>query len=383
MDAIAFLEQQTPLPGFCRQPVAGLAVAAADHVADVGCEGIASHVGSDGSGCWDRVARYGEWQGACGECLWYGKVGPWMDGQTLIDDLIVDDGVPSRGHRLAVFDSRYNVAGVALGTHSTYGNMVAIEFAGCFVDNPEAVAARQQSGPPKLQQVANVRANEDRTQWQLGKCRGCAREIEGGQVVEAAGGRWHRQCFNCSLCEVSLVGVKQKKEEQGRVFCQQCWVERYAPSCFVCGGKIEGKRVRKGETFRHPSCTPISPPITRLTPAAGPKSLSKGASGGVCKEAVSRFNSTSCNLTTIGVGAALLGAEVASAKRTQRIVNKYGAAKQSGSKNMLPAKNHTGGKASTGKKEARRTKLAAKPKPSFCLAESTVNSMAMGYGDLL
>ena len=41
----------------------------------------------------------------------------------------VDDGVPSRGHRLAVFDDGYNMAGVAVGAHAVFGNMVAIEFA--------------------------------------------------------------------------------------------------------------------------------------------------------------------------------------------------------------------------------------------------------------
>jgi len=41
-------------------------------------------------------------------------------------------------------------------------------------------------------------------------------------------------------------GVKQKKEEDGRVFCQPCWVELYAKTCFVCKQKIEGSAVRKG-----------------------------------------------------------------------------------------------------------------------------------------
>ena len=42
----------------------------------------------------------------------------------------------------------------------------------------------------------------------------------------------------CSRCEEPLAGVKQKKVEKGYLFCQPCWVELYAPSCFVCGEKI-------------------------------------------------------------------------------------------------------------------------------------------------
>merc|ERR1711998_281894 len=118
-----------------------------------GAEGVASHSGSDGATSWERQTRYGQWLGASGECLWYGRLGSWVDAKSIIDDLVVDDGVPSRGHRLAVFDERYNMAGVATGDHKAYGNMVAIELAGSYTEEQNAIKERLRAGAPKLQKV--------------------------------------------------------------------------------------------------------------------------------------------------------------------------------------------------------------------------------------
>jgi len=251
-DALKFLSAQPPLEMSSEQ-VVGLQLSAADHVADIGAEGVASHTGSDESGCWDRSSRYGEWAGAVGECLWYGRAED-VSGESIIDDLIIDDGVPSRGHRLAVFDERYRVAGVSIGAHTTFGDMVAIEFAAEYTDNPEAIAQRIEAGPPPLD---HSKAKAGGTAWDLGTCRGCGLEIKGGRVVEVPKlGKWHVDCFVCSRCEEPLAGVKQKKEEKKRLFCQPCWVELYAKTCFVCGKKISGDRITKGDTYRHPKCKP-------------------------------------------------------------------------------------------------------------------------------
>ena len=37
-----------------------------------------------------------------------------------------------------------------------------------------------------------------------------------------------------------LAGVKEKREEEGRLFCKPCWVELYAPTCYICKQKIAG-----------------------------------------------------------------------------------------------------------------------------------------------
>jgi uncharacterized protein YkwD len=48
--------------------------------------------------------------------------------------LIIDDGVASRGHRVNIFKKDYKVVGIAVGPHKKYGEMCAMDFAGGFVD---------------------------------------------------------------------------------------------------------------------------------------------------------------------------------------------------------------------------------------------------------
>jgi len=167
--------------------------------------------------------------------------------------------------------------------------MVAIEFAAEFKDDQEVGASRLAGGPPKVETVSGARAGEKRTQWQLGKCRGCTRDIEGGKVVEAAGGKWHSTCFCCTQCQLPLAGVKQKKEEAGRIFCNPCWVELYAPTCFVCKTKIDGDRMRKGDQYRHPKCKP-----TNIS--AKSKPVAKPAGGRNATRAKGKPNMTSAHM---------------------------------------------------------------------------------------
>lgn len=237
----------------------GLKLSAADHVFDVGGAGVASHVGSDGSSPAERNARYGAWTGACGECLWYGNV-DGTTGDAIVDDLIVDDGVPSRGHRGCVFDERWRVCAAFIGGHAVYGQCVALEFAAGFEDDTGRAAARASIRPERAAASGAPAeagpAKAGGTCWDLGTCRGCALPVKGGAVVEVKGaGKWHGACFLCSACGASLAGPARKKAEGRRVFCQACWVELYAPACAVCEQKIDGDRINCGSgTYRHASC---------------------------------------------------------------------------------------------------------------------------------
>ena len=108
----------------------GMSKAAMDHVKDQGQKGTLGHRGSDGSQPGDRVNRYGTWRWTVGENISYGR----DKARDIVIGLIIDDGVPSRGHRDNICNSRYQFVGVACGHHKTFGTMCVITFAGEFVE---------------------------------------------------------------------------------------------------------------------------------------------------------------------------------------------------------------------------------------------------------
>ena len=120
-EAIAFLERQTPLPPLTSSDI--LRLAASDHVADQGPRGALGHESRDGSSFVDRIARRGGPRSG-GENIAYGG----DTGEAVVIQLIVDDGVPDRGHRTNIFRPGYVSAGAACGPHRAYRYMCVIDF---------------------------------------------------------------------------------------------------------------------------------------------------------------------------------------------------------------------------------------------------------------
>lgn len=127
-EAIAFLMRQAPLPPLALSR--GLSQAAMDHARDQGRTGQTGHTGSDRSSMSDRIERHGDWQRTIGENIAYGG----ETARDIVIQLIVDDGVPSRGHRSNIFDIDFLVVGVACGPHPEYGYMCVQDFGGGFVE---------------------------------------------------------------------------------------------------------------------------------------------------------------------------------------------------------------------------------------------------------
>lgn len=123
-EAVDALRAQSPLPALAASP--GLARAARDHAEDLGPRGAFGHAGSDGSRMDGRISRYGEWDGTAAENISYGSDAP----RDVVIGLLVDDGVPSRGHRHNVLNADVRVAGVGCGRHTEYRTMCVIDFAG-------------------------------------------------------------------------------------------------------------------------------------------------------------------------------------------------------------------------------------------------------------
>ena len=108
----------------------GLTLAARDHVRDQGHRGATGHNGRDGSTPFQRMERYGKWQTIAGENIAYGP----DSAQAVVRDLIIDDGVPDRGHRINMFQPQYRLTGVACGYHQRYRVMCSISYAGGYRD---------------------------------------------------------------------------------------------------------------------------------------------------------------------------------------------------------------------------------------------------------
>lgn len=91
-----------------------------------GAAGKMGHIGTDGSTPSDRISKQGEWKDAVGENIHYGE----NDPKDKVLDLIMDVGVPDRGHRKNILSPDYFIVGVACGGHATYGMMCVQDFAG-------------------------------------------------------------------------------------------------------------------------------------------------------------------------------------------------------------------------------------------------------------
>lgn len=135
-EAIAFLEAAAAAPALAGSR--GLALSARDLVVDQALRGGTGHLASDGSDPLERMNRYGRLAGArlqplgggaaAGEVIAYGR----DRAPAIVAMLIVDDGVPGRGHRRALFDPRFSHAGVAYGPHPLYGWACVVDLAGSF-----------------------------------------------------------------------------------------------------------------------------------------------------------------------------------------------------------------------------------------------------------
>jgi len=110
-EAIRYLRAASSLP--LLKISIGMSLAAEDHVKELGPAGTLGHRGLTGSCPPNRVNRYGAWKEAIGEAIYYGR----DDARDVVMALIIDDGVPSHGHRHHIFDPAFRIVGVACGPH--------------------------------------------------------------------------------------------------------------------------------------------------------------------------------------------------------------------------------------------------------------------------
>lgn len=125
-EAVAYLRQARPVPPL--RAFGCLSLAAQSHAKDQGPRGAIGHAGSDGSDPSRRAAKALGRKAACGENISYGPESP----REHVIGLIVDDGVPNRGHRENIFLAEYRSLGAAVGPHKVYRQMAVHVM--CFED---------------------------------------------------------------------------------------------------------------------------------------------------------------------------------------------------------------------------------------------------------
>lgn len=126
-EAVAALKSERPLNALILS--ADLTSAARDHARDQQRTGSVGHNGSDGSSVDERARRYGTWLVSISENIDYSAA---VHGGDVVQNLLIDDGVPDRGHRKNIYDPSTRVVGIACGPHPRYTSMCVIVQAGGF-----------------------------------------------------------------------------------------------------------------------------------------------------------------------------------------------------------------------------------------------------------
>lgn len=123
-DAIAFLERHpAEAPLAANDQLAGLAQA---YVDQQGPTGEVGHTAPGGEGFPVRFARLRTAFQHGGEVIAYGP----YSTEDAVRQLIIDSGVPDRGHRRSLFDPAFSSAGAACGPHRVYRTMCVMDLAG-------------------------------------------------------------------------------------------------------------------------------------------------------------------------------------------------------------------------------------------------------------
>lgn len=101
-----------------------LSKAAAAHASDIGSNGLIQHASSDGTATFDRIRKYYN-----GNALSENIAAGNGDAFKFVCQLLIDQGVPTYGHRRNILSSKYNRIGVAIHEHTKYKYCCVQDFA--------------------------------------------------------------------------------------------------------------------------------------------------------------------------------------------------------------------------------------------------------------
>lgn len=130
-EAIRFMLSRKTLPPL--HGSTGLSFAAAELVKNQGKTGSVGHANIRNERLGKRIERHGSWKSSVAENIIYGPADP----RGMVMQLIIDDGVPGRGHRSNLFNHSFQQVGISCGPHPVFESMCVMDFADDFREHAQ------------------------------------------------------------------------------------------------------------------------------------------------------------------------------------------------------------------------------------------------------
>ncbi len=130
-ECISVLNTTAPMEALSLEK--GLNTSAQWFANDQSATGVIGHTGSDGSTSGERMNRYGKWSITCGENCAYGS----KSAREIVVQLLIDDGVSSRGHRKNILNPAFKKVGIGFSdkNNAPYGAVSVMDLAGGYTSN--------------------------------------------------------------------------------------------------------------------------------------------------------------------------------------------------------------------------------------------------------
>ena len=110
------------------QPDEGLSKASKYHAKDSGKNGLVGHTSSDGTAFSKRLPKYVKGWNRLAENCSYG----YEDAVSIVGQLLLDEDVPSLGHRKSILNVELEYIGVSIAPHSQYRFNCVMDFCAKF-----------------------------------------------------------------------------------------------------------------------------------------------------------------------------------------------------------------------------------------------------------
>lgn len=119
------------VPGPALVPAPGLHRSADELALDQSLTGKTGHVSSEGRDYDMRIRSCGRCKQEIAETIDYGG----MTGFDMVNNLLIDDNVSDRGHRIIMMKPVFHYVGVSVRAHKEYKSIAVMDYAGSFTDN--------------------------------------------------------------------------------------------------------------------------------------------------------------------------------------------------------------------------------------------------------